>query len=81
MITSIIPHSLQIEDDFGETPEGVVGASFLNVGQSPAVVNGQPLPPQGFAHFGGRSVYYRLRSIPYDATGTTLRVDYETVDE
>lgn len=78
MLTTITPNSITATGS-GQTPNNCVGAAFLNTGQASAVVNDQPLPPGASVSFGGRSVEGILEPIAYDATGTTMRIDYETV--
>ena len=79
MVTTITPHSIT-ESGPGTTPNNCIGVSFLNVGTADASVNGQPLPQNASISFGGRSVEGILEPIAYNATGTEIRIDYETVD-
>jgi hypothetical protein len=62
--------------DSGVIPTGVRSVSFLNDGAGNATVNGQTLlagTSLMFPVLGGNTVY---GAITYDATGTTLRIDW-----
>lgn len=62
--------------DASVTPTGVRSVSFLNEGPGNATVNGQILLAGSslmFPVLGGNTTY---GAITYDATGTTLRIDW-----
>jgi len=60
----------------GSTPAGCKSMSFYNTGTAAAVVNGEALPAGAAISFPSLGQNQTYGAIEYDATGTTLRIDY-----
>lgn len=60
----------------GSTPAGVKSLSFFNDGAAEAIVNGQTLAAGASMSFPSLGLNQTWRAIAYDASGTSLRIDY-----
>ena len=69
------PSSLRATGE-GTTPAGVKSLSFFNDGAAEAVVNGQTLAAGASMSFPSLGIGQTYGAIAYDASGTSLRIDY-----
>ncbi len=60
----------------GTTPAGVKSLSFFNDGAATAIVNGVTLEPSAAINFPSLGLNQTYGAIAYDASGTTLRIDW-----
>jgi len=58
----------------GTTPVGAYSVSIANVGASAGIVNGQSIPAGTVLNFDAGVLNNTLRTLAYDATGTTFLI-------